>query len=148
MAAISFYCLKKRLKNYKQTNLWFAVGITFIPMLICWCSCWWVWDYISELQPPTGHRSSSRWYMSMENRGGMILTEESRRTRRKTYTNATSVDMLLWGIMSVCVYTSRKCVIGTCVRMLFMGTTIHVTVRWSGGPFFLCLSGFTTCCPI
>jgi hypothetical protein len=42
------------------------------------------WDSVSELQPSTGLLSTSRWYMSMDSHGGMILTEENRRTRKRT----------------------------------------------------------------
>jgi hypothetical protein len=41
--------------------------------------------------------SSPRWFMSMENDGGMILTRENRRTRRKTRPNSTlSTTNLTW----------------------------------------------------
>jgi hypothetical protein len=36
-----------------------------------------VWDYVSELRPPTGLLLIPKWYMSMENHGGMISTEET-----------------------------------------------------------------------
>jgi hypothetical protein len=35
------------------------------------------WDYVSELRPPTCLLFVSRWYMSMQNRGGMLPTEEN-----------------------------------------------------------------------
>jgi hypothetical protein len=35
------------------------------------------WDYVSELKPQTGLFSSARWYMSMENHGGIILREKN-----------------------------------------------------------------------
>jgi hypothetical protein len=46
-------------------------------------------DYVSELQPPTGLLFIPRWYMSMESHGGMILTGEKWRTRRKTCPSTT-----------------------------------------------------------
>jgi hypothetical protein len=36
-----------------------------------------LWDYVSELRPPSGLLFIPRWYMSMESHGGMILTGEN-----------------------------------------------------------------------
>jgi hypothetical protein len=44
---------------------------------------------VSELQPPTGLLFIPTWYTNMKSHGGMILTGENRRTRRKTCPNAT-----------------------------------------------------------
>jgi hypothetical protein len=35
------------------------------------------WDYISELRPPTGLLLIPRWYMSVQNRCGIIYTEDN-----------------------------------------------------------------------
>jgi hypothetical protein len=47
------------------------------------------WDYVSELLKLTDILLIPRWYMSMENDGGMILTGENTRTQRKTCPSAT-----------------------------------------------------------
>jgi hypothetical protein len=35
------------------------------------------WDYVSELRPHLPYFSSPRWYISMENTGEMLLSEEN-----------------------------------------------------------------------
>jgi hypothetical protein len=51
-------------------------------LFLLFMSMW--WDYVSELWPLTGPLFISRWCVSMENNGEMILTGETRRTLRKT----------------------------------------------------------------
>jgi hypothetical protein len=41
------------------------------------------WDYVSELRSPARLFLSPMWWLSVESHGGIILTEENRRTRRK-----------------------------------------------------------------
>jgi hypothetical protein len=62
----------------------------------CFCSC-----RGENISPNCCHQqayySLPRWYMSMERHGGIIFTEEDRRTRRKTCPNATlSTTNLAW----------------------------------------------------
>jgi hypothetical protein len=57
------------------------------------------WHDVSELRPPKGVLLIFQWYVSMDCHGGIILTEENRRTRRKIgptvtliTTNSTSTE--------------------------------------------------------
>jgi hypothetical protein len=72
---LSFNCI---------TVSWSVVELTkAVKYFILKCSCPWG-ETVSELRPPTGLLFIPRWYMSMESHGGIILTGENRRTRRKT----------------------------------------------------------------
>jgi hypothetical protein len=55
----------------------------YVCMFVC-CVCRWGLTMSLNCGHWQAYCSSHRWYVCLESRGGMILTEESRRTRRKT----------------------------------------------------------------
>jgi hypothetical protein len=59
----------------------------------CSCSCLWGETVFLNCRHQRTYCSSTRWYMNMEGHGGMILTWENQRTRRKIQPSATLSDI-------------------------------------------------------
>jgi hypothetical protein len=70
-------------------------GVIFLVQYCCFCSCSCRWGETVFLncRHQRTYCSSTRWYMSMEGHGGMILTWENQRTRRKIQPSATLSDI-------------------------------------------------------
>jgi hypothetical protein len=76
--------------NASRTMLMNIETLQWDPVLCRYCHlylclCWWVWDSVSELWPPTGLLFILQITCEMESHGGMILKGENRRTQRKTF---------------------------------------------------------------
>jgi hypothetical protein len=71
----------------------------------CCCSCLWGETMSLNCGHQHAYCSSSRWCMSTENHGWMILTGENQRTRRKTCPSATlSTTNPTWTDPGLCIY--------------------------------------------
>jgi hypothetical protein len=88
------------------------------------------WDYVSELWPPMGLMSPLPRYMNMESHGGMILTGESRRTRRKkcpTATVSTTNPTQIKPRANVGLHTERPA-----TNRLSYGTALSISFGFAG----------------
>jgi hypothetical protein len=110
--------LKKIFLYCEKWIMWFQSYIILTSTQSC--SCRWVETMSLNCGQQWAYSLSPRWYMSMESHGGMILTGENRRTRRKTCPSATfSTTNPTW--------TSQGANPGLCGEMLATNCLSHDT---------------------